>query len=117
MLRYFVMQRSIRRRRWRRKADLAREDAGIAPASDSQVVDLLWFGVAVAAGVEPAPPQNANWLMARDFTSEPVGNTLPCCQLVVLWSALEFSGVLPSLGGMLETVSPTLLSRHRRSKD
>src|SRR5262245_22316770 len=55
-----------------------------------------------AAGVEPAPPQNANWLMARDFSSEVVGNSLPCCQLVVLWGALESSRVVPSLGDILE---------------
>jgi len=42
-----------------------------------------------AAGVEPAPTRNANRLMARDFSSKPVGNSLPCGQLVVLWSALE----------------------------
>ena len=56
-----------------------------------------------AAGVEPAPPQNANWLMARDFSSELSDNSLPCCQFVVLWSALESSGVLPSLGDIVET--------------
>src|SRR6266446_8435519 len=69
-----------------------------------------------AAGVEPAPLQNANWLMARDFSSELTGNSLPCCQFVVLWSALLCSGMLPSLGDMLERELPTLLSRHRRSK-
>src|SRR6266704_2826813 len=42
-----------------------------------------------AAGVEPAPPQNVNWLMARDFSSELSVNSLPCCQFVVLWSAPE----------------------------
>src|SRR6266705_3477544 len=50
-----------------------------------------------AAGVEPAPHRNTNWLMARDFSSELAGNSLPCGQLVVLWSALESSGVLPGL--------------------
>ncbi len=60
-----------------------------------------------AAGVEPAPPQNANWLMARDFSSDLAGNSLPCGQLVVLWSALESSGVLPSLGDMVEMGWPT----------
>jgi hypothetical protein len=69
-------------------------------------------GVVEAAGVEPAPPQKANWLMTRDFSSELSGNSLPCCQFVVLWSALLFSGVLPSLGEIVETVGlhagPTL---------
>ena len=45
-----------------------------------------------AAGVEPAPPRNTNWLMVRDFSSDLAGNSLPCGQLVVLWSALESSG-------------------------
>ena len=67
-----------------------------------------------AAGVEPAPPQNANWLMTRDFSSQVIANSLPCCQFVVLWSALLFSGVLPSLGDIVETVGlfagPTLLA-------
>ena len=56
-----------------------------------------------AAGVEPAPPQSANWLMAC--------GSLSCCQFVVHWSALESSGILPSLGDILETESPTLPSR------
>lgn len=41
--------------------------------------------------------------MARDFSSQRVDNSLPCGQLVVLWSALESAGVLPSLGDILET--------------
>ena len=64
---------------------------------------LILIDVVEAAGVEPASPQNANWLMARDFSSQVTGNSLPCGQLVVLWSALESSGVLPSLGDILET--------------
>src|SRR2546422_258711 len=47
-----------------------------------------------AAGVEPAPPQSANWLMARDFSSELSGNSLPCGQLLVLSISLESSPVL-----------------------
>src|SRR6266571_4422795 len=67
-----------------------------------------------AAGVEPAPPQNANWLMARDFSSELSVNSLPCCQFVVLWSALQCSGVLPSLGDILETTASCWsMMRHR----
>ena len=57
-----------------------------------------------AAGVEPVPTENANRLMARDFSSQVIGNSLPCSQLVVLRSALESSGVLPSLGDILETL-------------
>src|SRR6266705_5001312 len=49
-----------------------------------------------AAGVEPAPPQNANWLMARDFRR----NLLETRCLVV--NSLS-SGVLPSLGDIVET--------------
>ena len=63
-----------------------------------------------AAGVEPAPLQKANWLMARDFSSELAGNSLPCGQLVVLWSAPQCSGVLPSLGDMLETLDRAFAS-------
>lgn len=68
--------------------------------------------MAEAAGVEPFPAENSNRLMARDFSSAVVGNSLPCCQLVVLWSPLECSGVLPSPGDILETASP---SSHPRS--
>ncbi len=50
-----------------------------------------------AAGVEPAPPPNADWLMARDFRRN--GLTTGC--LVV---NLLSSGVLPSLGDIVETV-------------
>jgi hypothetical protein len=63
--------------------------------------------VVEAAGVEPFPAEIANWLMARDFSSQVVVNSLPCGQFVVLWSALESSGVLPSSGDILETVTGT----------
>src|SRR5437867_601665 len=66
-----------------------------------------------AAGVEPDPAENANWLMARDFSSKLVGNSLPCGRLVVL---MECTGVLPCLGDMLETESPTLLLRPHHSR-
>src|SRR5580765_5018356 len=58
-------------------------------------------GLVEAAGVEPAPHENTNGLMARDLSSQLAGNSLPCGQLVVLWSALESSGILPSLGDLL----------------
>jgi enamine deaminase RidA (YjgF/YER057c/UK114 family) len=58
-----------------------------------------------AAGVEPVPAEIVNWPMARDFSSEVLCNSLPCGQLVVLWSALESSGVLPSLGDIMEMAS------------
>jgi hypothetical protein len=57
-----------------------------------------------AAGVEPSPSQNVNLLMARGFSSQLPGNSLPCGQFVVLSSALACSGVLPSFGDGLETV-------------
>ena len=50
-----------------------------------------------AAGVEPAPPRNANWLMARDFRR----NTL---EIRCLPGDSLCSGVLPCLGDMLDTV-------------
>jgi len=54
-----------------------------------------------AAGVEPASPGNANWLMARDFRR----NLLEIRCLVV--NSL-CSGVLPSLGDIVETpAAPT----------
>ena len=37
------------------------------------------------------------------LTSQLIDNSLPCGQLVVLWSPLQSSGVLPSLGDILET--------------
>ena len=49
-----------------------------------------------AAGVEPAPPQNANWLMARDFRRNPL-------EIRCLPENSLCSGVLPSLGDILET--------------
>ena len=54
-----------------------------------------------AAGVEPAPPQSANWLMARDFRRNSLeirclpGNSL-CSG--VLSSALECSPVWRHIG-------------------
>jgi len=50
-----------------------------------------------AVGVEPAPPQNANWLMVRDFRRN-------CLEIRCLVVNSLCSGVLPSLGDMLETV-------------
>src|SRR5215475_11259360 len=53
-----------------------------------------------AAGVEPAPPQNANWLMARDFRRNSVGiRCLPGNSLCsgVLCAVSGYS--LPSAGG------------------
>jgi len=47
-----------------------------------------------AAGVEPAPPQNANWLMARDFRLSLL--EIRCHVVDSLCS-----GVLPSPGDML----------------
>ena len=51
-----------------------------------------------AAGVEPVPPQNANWLMARDFRRN-------CLEIRCLVVNSLCSGVRPSLGDILETVS------------
>ena len=50
-----------------------------------------------AAGVEPASPLCANWLMARDFRQ----NSLETRCLVV---NLLSSGVLPGLDDMLKTL-------------
>ena len=50
-----------------------------------------------AAGVEPAPPQNANWLMARDFRRNCLTTRCLVANLLcsgVLWCALESSPVL-----------------------
>ena len=54
-----------------------------------------------AAGVEPAPPQNANWLMARDFRR----NSL---EMRCLLGDSLCSGVLPSLGDIVETAESSL---------
>jgi len=55
-----------------------------------------------AAGAELASPQNVNRVMARDFRRTSLETRCP----------LECTGILPSLGDMLETESPPLPSRH-----
>src|SRR5260221_1407449 len=84
----------------RNKPEVANGDVHAGRSYSSATLDAsISYGVrkrCAAAGVEPAPPQNANWLMARDF--------------------LESSGVLPSIGEMLEAELPTPLVRHPRSQ-
>ena len=75
--------------------------------------------VVEAAGVEPVSAENANRPMARDFSSQVVGNSLPCCQLVVLWSALESSPVLETFwrrAGIVSVVE-VIPGRARRPGD
>jgi hypothetical protein len=89
-----------------------------------------------AAGVEPAPPQNANWLMARDFRRKCLVIRCLVVNLLssgVLWSPLESSPVLETLwrraapsavaqavenlathnpGSLNTTFPPTIVNRH-----
>jgi hypothetical protein len=56
------------------------EEIGASPNSQAR-------GLVEAAGVEPASPQNANSVDGARLSSQPLGDSLPCCQFVVLWSA------------------------------
>ena len=73
------------------------KDVGTVPASKDSPFAFN-RSMVEAAGVEPAPHPNANWLMARDF--RPHSLKIRCLVINSLCS-----GVLPSLGDIVETFS------------